>query len=96
MLTFEQLRELAVAAGAIPASEGEYWPHELIICEQEFEAFAKAIYAAGQAAEREACAEICDRYAMAMDYSGTEYVRSRECQQAAAAIRARSEKGSSE
>ncbi len=39
--------------------------------------------------ELEACAEICDHYAYALDYGGNRYVRSRECLQAAAAIRAK-------
>jgi len=51
-------------------------------------AAAKAEAAAAVAAERERCAAVCDRYASALDYSGNAYVRSRECQQAAAAIRA--------
>lgn len=51
-------------------------------------AVAKAENAAAVAAERERCAAVCDRYASALDYSGNAYVRSRECQQAAAAIRA--------
>ena len=51
-------------------------------------AAAKAENAAAVAAERERCAAVCDRYASALDYSGNAYVRSRECQQAAAAIRA--------
>ena len=49
---------------------------------------AKAENAAAVAAERERCAAVCDRYASALDDSGNAYVRSRECQQAAAAIRA--------
>ena len=44
--------------------------------------------AAAVAAERERCASVCDRCASALDYSGNAYVRSRECQQAADAIRA--------
>ena len=51
-------------------------------------ATAKAETAAAVAAERERCAAVCDRYASALDDSGNAYVRSRECQQAAAAIRA--------
>jgi hypothetical protein len=42
-------------------------------------------------AEREACAEVCDWWALALDHGGNEYVRSRECKQAASAIRARKE-----
>ena len=52
----------------------------------------QAGHAAGVADERERCASVCDRYASALDHSGSAYVRSRECQQAAAAIRA-GEKG---
>ena len=48
----------------------------------------QAGHAAGVAAERERCASVCDRCASALDYSGNAYVRSRECQQAADAIRA--------
>ena len=43
------------------------------------------------AAEREACAQVCDHYAHAKDYGGNEYMRSHECQLAANAIRARKE-----
>ena len=38
-------------------------------------------------AEREACAKVCDRFAVALDYGGNEYLRSRDCQLAANAIR---------
>lgn len=41
------------------------------------------------AAEREACAQICDHFAKALDYSKKEYLRSTEAQQAAKRIRAR-------
>lgn len=40
-------------------------------------------------AEREACAQVCDHYATALDYGSSPYTHSRECKQAAAAIRAR-------
>ena len=40
-------------------------------------------------AEREACAQVCDYYATALDYGSSPYTHSRECKQAAAAIRAR-------
>lgn len=91
MLNRDEIIRMAQEAGF------EYLGREAWDCfTASIERLAAATYAAGQTAEREACAEICDRYAMAMDYSGTEYVRSRECQQAAAAIRARGEKGSSE
>ena len=41
------------------------------------------------AAEREACAQVCDYYATALDYGSSPYTHSRECKQAAAAIRAK-------
>ena len=41
------------------------------------------------AAEREACAQVCDHYATALDYGSSPYTHSHECKQAAAAIRAR-------
>ena len=41
------------------------------------------------AAEREACAQVCDHYATALDYGSSPYTHSRECKQAAASIRAR-------
>ena len=47
---------------------------------------------AARVEEREACARVCDWYAMALDYAGTPYVRSRDCELAAKAIRARSTK----
>lgn len=44
------------------------------------------------AAEREACAKVCDHYATALDGGDNHYLRSAECRQAAAKIRARSAK----
>ena len=41
------------------------------------------------AKEREACAKVCEHYAKALDYGGSPYFRSQECQMAANAIRAR-------
>lgn len=41
--------------------------------------------------EREACANVCEHYGMALDYGGNQYFRSHECLQAAATIRARGE-----
>jgi len=41
------------------------------------------------AAEREACAQVCDHYAHAKDYGGNTYTRSQDCKNAATAIRAR-------
>lgn len=43
----------------------------------------------GAQMEREACAEICEHHAHALDYGGDEYLRSRDCLMAAAKIRAR-------
>ena len=52
----------------------------------------EAALEAARAEEREACAKLCDHYAMALDYAGEPYVRSRDCELAAKAIRARSTK----
>ena len=41
------------------------------------------------ATEREACAQVCDEYALALDGGDNHYLRSGECRQAAARIRAR-------
>ena len=54
-------------------------------CMVELERFAALV----AAKEREACAQVCDYYATALDYGGSPYTHSRECKQAAAAIRAR-------
>lgn len=54
-------------------------------CMVELERFAALV----AAAEREACAQVCDHYATALDYGSSPYTHSRECKQAAAAIRAR-------
>lgn len=54
-------------------------------CMFELERFAALV----AAAEREACAQVCDHYATALDYGSSPYTHSRECKQAAAAIRAR-------
>ena len=70
--------------------DGQYaYPHDFAwLCFQAGHAAAKAETADVVAKERERCAAVCDRYASALDYSDNAYVRSRECQQAAAAIRA--------
>lgn len=60
MLTQQQIIALAVEAGAIPASDGEYFPSELIICESMFETFAMAAYQRGVRDERDACAKLCE------------------------------------
>lgn len=57
-----------------------------VVCTiDELERFAALV----AAAEREACAQVCDHYATALDYGSSPYTHSRECKQAAAAIRAR-------
>lgn len=60
------------------------------VLEDEVDEFKLERFAALVAAkEREACAQVCDYYATALDYGGSPYTHSRECKQAAAAIRAR-------
>jgi len=57
-----------------------------VVCTiDELERFAALV----AAKEREACAQVCDYYATALDYGGSPYTHSRECKQAAAAIRAK-------
>ena len=57
-----------------------------VVCTiDELERFAALV----AAREREACAQVCDYYATALDYGGSPYTHSRECKQAAAAIRAK-------
>ena len=57
-----------------------------VVCTiDELERFAALV----AEAEREACAQVCDYYATALDYGSSPYMHSRECKQAAAAIRAR-------
>lgn len=41
-------------------------------------------------AERDACAQLCIKFSQALDHGGNTYVRSRECVNAANAIRQRS------
>ena len=41
------------------------------------------------AKEREACAQVCDYYATALDYGGNTYMHSQDCKNAATAIRSR-------
>ncbi len=68
---------------------GFNWPEaQTTTIEQRLERFAALV--AQQ--ERDACANVCDKYAMARDHAWVPYVRSRECQQAAAAIRSRGNK----
>jgi len=92
-LTQQQIIALAVEAGAIPASDGEYFPHELVICESMFETFAMAAYQRGVRDEREACAKVLDKMAddavRELEYSGyAEWYREK-----AAEIRARAMPG---
>ena len=75
-LNFVTFREFRVIARAVLAKWGARQPVE-----------CAALVAA---AEREACAQVCDHYATALDYGSSPYTHSRECKQAAAAIRARS------
>lgn len=57
-----------------------------VVCTiDELERFAALV----AEAEREACAQVCDHYATALDYGSSPYTHSRECKQAAASIRAR-------
>ena len=57
-----------------------------VVCTiDELERFAALV----AAREREACAQVCDYYATALDYGSSPYTHSRECKQAAAAIRAK-------
>ena len=57
-----------------------------VVCTiDELERFAAMV----AAREREACAQVCDYYATALDYGSSPYTHSRECKQAAAAIRAK-------
>ena len=75
----EDIIRMAREAGFGPAVEwSEVYP--------PFERFAKAAYAAGAAAEREACAKVCEE----LKYTGFRYVP--EAPKLAARIRARGEK----
>lgn len=51
--------------------------------------FAALVEERAVAAEREACAQVCDHYATALDGGDNHYLRSSECRQAARKIRAR-------
>lgn len=59
-ITQQEIIALAVEAGAIPASDGEYFPSELVICESMFETFAMAAYQRGVRDEQEAAAKLCE------------------------------------
>lgn len=57
-----------------------------VVCTiDELERFATLV----AAREREACAQVCDYYATALDYGGNTYMHSQDCKNAATAIRAR-------
>ena len=57
-----------------------------VVCTiDELERFAALV----AAKEREACAQVCDYYATALDYGGNTYMHSQDCKNAATAIRAR-------
>ena len=75
----EEIIRMAREAGAIPIHKR---PKELaVVGNENIERFFQAAYAAGQAAEREACAKVCE----SMEY---EFKAGYEC---AAAIRERGE-----
>ena len=79
MITQDKIIKMAAEAcdpNTICARDGEWWT----LKQEELERFFRAAYAAGAAAEREACAKACERDD-SMRWSG-----------AAAAIRARGEK----
>lgn len=84
-MTEQEIMQLAKEAGCIK----EEW---LEVNAEFMQRFAALV----AESEREACAKICDRYASGRDHAWNEYTRSRECKQAAAAIRARGEKGGDE
>lgn len=62
-ITQQEIIAMAVEAGAIPASDGEYFPHELVICESMFETFYMAAYQRGVRDERERCVKAFEKEA---------------------------------
>lgn len=75
-------------AEIIAMAEQAGYPHVGLKWNDQEQAFLMRLAALVAAKEREACAQVCDYYATALDYGGSPYTHSRECKQAAAAIRA--------
>ena len=73
----------------IAMAEQAGYPHVGLKWNDQEQAFLMRFAALVAAAEREACAQVCDYYATALDYGSSPYTHSRECKQAAAAIRAK-------
>ena len=73
----------------IAMAEQAGYPHVGLKWNDQEQAFLMRFAALVAAKEREACAQVCDYYATALDYGSSPYTHSRECKQAAAAIRAR-------
>ena len=98
-LSREEIIRMARDAGAMPI-KGE--PKQLaIVTNLMIERFANAAYAAGAAAEREACAKVCDDEAameirmIGLPVAPSEIIqkdRAKQFNKAAAAIRARGDK----
>ena len=74
---------------AIALAQRAGYPHSNLNWNDQEQDFLMRFAALVAEAEREACAQVCDHYATALDYGSSPYTHSRECKQAAAAIRAR-------
>ena len=77
------------ADGVIATAQRAGYPHVGLSWNDQEQAFLMRFAALVAATERVACAQVCDHYATALDYGSSPYTHSRECKQAAAAIRAR-------
>jgi hypothetical protein len=60
----EQVIRMAQEAGAtnVDAADPQCWAGDIAFEEEELERFFHAAYAAGAAAEREACAKVCEEH----------------------------------
>ena len=88
MITQDKIIKMAAEAcdpNTICARDGEWWT----LKQEELERFFRAAYAAGAAAEREACAKACDEQVVSKCLAPLEIYRTEFI---AAAIRARGEK----
>lgn len=82
-MTRDEIIRMALDCGATQNPAYDY--DEVKMSPEALERFANMV----AAAEREACAKVCDYYATAIDLRGNEYIRSGDCKRAAELIRDR-------
>lgn len=84
-MTTDDILRIAREAGA------EMYADTLLVNGKDAHDFIKRFAALVAAFEREECAKVCEYRAMALDYSGNQYVRDHAALDCARSIRARGE-----